>query len=176
MAKLRVRSAARRRPRPGHVRRIREALGLTQRELGEVLGTHAMTVSRWERGVSVPNGHPARVLGMLELAAERGARIPSTVDRSDPMRMLAHLLSQAYAEPDLDLSLLSATNRLAGVVVHLSRGDIMSKVVIEIAPGVHLSGVITTDSADRLQLAVGEPAVAVVKATEVMVATGGPRK
>jgi molybdopterin-binding protein len=157
------------------VRSVRLALGLTQRELAEIVGAHSMTVSRWERGVATPNGYPARVLDMLQTAASRGAHIPVNVDRSDPMRLLAHLLTQAYSDPDLDLSLLSATNRLAGKVVQLTRGDVMSKVVIEIATGVRLTGVITTDSAIRLKLAVGSPAVAVIKATEVMVATGGSR-
>ena len=173
MVKPKVTSSRSGRARKPQVRGIRIALGLTQRELAALVGTHAMTVSRWERGVATPNGHPARLLGMLEVAATRGSQIPVSVDRSDPMRMLAHLLSQAYAEPDLDLSLLSATNRLSGLVVQLSKGDIMSKVVIEVAPGVRLAGVITTDSANRLKLAIGTPAVAVVKATEVMVATGG---
>jgi molybdopterin-binding protein len=151
-------------------------LGLTQREFADVLGTHAMTVSRWERGVATPNGYPARVLAMLTIAASRGTPIPLTIDRSDPMRLLAHLLSQAYADPVLDLSLLNATNRLAGEIVQFSQGDIASKVVIEVAPGVRLTGVITSDSANRLKLEVGIPAVAIVKATEVMVATGGTRQ
>jgi len=157
------------------VRRVRLALGLTQREFAELLGSHTMTVSRWERGTAVPNGHPARLLAVLELAVQRGTHIPTTIDRTDPVRVLSHLLTKAYAEPDLDLSLLSATNRLAGVVVQLARGDIMSKVVVEIAPGVRMAGVITTDSTDRLKLQVGSHAVAVIKATEVMFATGGTR-
>jgi molybdopterin-binding protein len=41
--------------------------------------------------------------------------------------------------------------------------------LIEVAPGVRVGSVITTDSVDRLGLAVGGRAVAVIKATEVMV-------
>ena len=41
--------------------------------------------------------------------------------------------------------------------------------MIEVAPGVRVGSVITTDSVDRLGLAVGGRAVAVIKATEVMV-------
>jgi DNA-binding transcriptional regulator YiaG len=33
------------------IRRRREALGLSQADLGEWAGVHAMTVSKWERGI-----------------------------------------------------------------------------------------------------------------------------
>ncbi len=154
---------------------VRRRLGLTQRELAELVGAHGMTVSRWERGVAHPSGAPARLLQVLEAAAARGKPMPPELDRSDPMRLLAHLLAQAYERPDLDLTSLSATNRLPGTVIRLTRGEVMSKVVIEIAPQVHIGSVITTDSVDRLGLAPGKPAVAIVKATEVMVASGGMR-
>jgi DNA-binding transcriptional regulator YiaG len=36
---------------PSEFRRIREALKLTQAQLAAELGVHAMTVSKWERGV-----------------------------------------------------------------------------------------------------------------------------
>ncbi len=134
-----------------------------------------MTVSRWERGVAEPNGAPARILQVLEAAAARGKPLPPGLDRSDSMRVLAHLLAQAYEQPDLDLAALSATNRLPGTVVQLTRGEVMSKVVIVVAPQVRIGSVITTDSVDRLGLAPGLPAVAIIKATEVMVASGGTR-
>ncbi len=147
-------------------------LGLTQREFADLVGSHVMTVSRWERGVASPQGQPARILGVLQAAAAKGVPLPAAFDRSDPMRMLAHLLSRAYDQPDSNLALLSATNRLSGTVVQLTRGEVMSKVVIEIAAQVRVGSVITTDSVDRLRLRVGSSAVAVIKATEVMVGTG----
>ena len=47
------------------LRRRREALGLSQAQLAALVGVHANTVARWERGeVRIP--HP----GMLDLALE----------------------------------------------------------------------------------------------------------
>jgi molybdopterin-binding protein len=45
----------------------------------------------------------------------------------------------------------------------------MSKVVIEIAGGLRMGAVITTDSVDRLGLDLDSRAIAIIKATEVIV-------
>jgi len=47
-------------------RRGRAALGLTQTQLAAVLGVHALTVSKWERGALVL---PPRQVGILRAAA-----------------------------------------------------------------------------------------------------------
>ena len=154
---------------------MRLALGLTQRELADIVGAHAMTISRWERGLAEPKGHQSRIFEVLEIAAARGTPLPPGVDRTDSMRVLAHWISRAYEDADVDLASLSATNRLPGTVVNLTRGEVMSKVVIEVAPQVRIGSVITTDSLDRLRITVGSRATAVIKATEVMVGAGGIR-
>jgi len=150
------------------VRRLRRRLGLSQRELAQLVGSHAMTVSKWERGVLAPNAHQSRLLQAFGRAAERGARFEADGDR-DPVRFLSQLLDQAYARPEVDLGALSATNTFPGTIVELARGDVMCKLVIEVAPGLRIGSVITRDSVERLGLAVGVRAVAIVKATEVIV-------
>jgi DNA-binding transcriptional regulator YiaG len=40
---------------PGHIRTLRESLGLTQQELADRLKVTGQTVSRWERGEVQPN-------------------------------------------------------------------------------------------------------------------------
>lgn len=153
---------------------LRTRLDLSQAELGELLGVHAMTVSKWERGVLQPSPHQRRLLRALADAAERGLRAtPAGRGRKrDPLRFLAEALSHAYGEPQIDLGALSATNRFPGRIVQVARGDVMSKVVIEVSPEVRIGAVITTDSVDRLHLEVGARAVAIVKATEVIVGRG----
>lgn len=146
--------------------RLRQRLGLSQAAFAKLLGVHAMTVSKWERGVAKPAAHQQRILKALARAPERpkGAKAVT-----DPLRLLSELLGDAYAQPEINLGTLSATNRFAGRVVELAKGDVMSKVVIELPQGVRIGAVITTDSVERLGLSVGSKAFAIIKATEVIV-------
>jgi molybdopterin-binding protein len=153
------------------IKKLRAALGLGQAQLAALLGTHTMTVSRWERGVLTPGERHRRMLSVFAQAAERGTRFDAAEVGRDPLRFLSQLLEQSYRAPQLDLGALSATNRFPGRVVHLVRGDVMSKLVVEIAPGITIGSVITTDSVDRLGLRVGSSAIAIVKATEVILAS-----
>ncbi len=155
------------------LKELRARLGLSQGELAELLGVHAMTVSKWERGKLQPAAHQKRLLKSFTAAAERGIRAPARGKRPDTVRFLADLLAHAEKRPEIDLGALSATNSFAGRVVELVRGDVVTKVVVEVAPGVRMGSVITTDSVDRLGLAIGVRATAIVKATDVLLASGG---
>jgi len=42
-------------PRWNELEKARVAAGMTQKALGELLGVDALTVSRWERGTTLPN-------------------------------------------------------------------------------------------------------------------------
>ncbi|MBM3987213.1 MAG: helix-turn-helix domain-containing protein [Planctomycetes bacterium] len=152
-----------------NVRKLRERLTLSQAGLAALVGAHAMTVSKWERGVAKPAEPQVRTLRALARAAEQGWKAEDAAVRRDPARALANAFDSAYSKPELDLGALSASNRFPGRIVELRRGDIVSKLVIEIAPLVRMGSVITTDSVDRLGLAVGGHAIAIVKATEVIV-------
>lgn len=155
------------------VKTVRTRLGLSQQDLGRILGAHAMTVSKWERGVLKPNAHQQGILQALARAAEDGLSAASRGGKKlDPVAFLAEALSRAQGGAQLDLGALSATNRYPGKVVEIARGDVMCKVVVEIAPGLRMGAVITTDSVDRLGLVAGSRAQAIVKATEVIVAKG----
>jgi molybdopterin-binding protein len=151
-----------------NIKALRGSLGLSQPRLAQLLGVHAMTVSKWERGVLAPNAHQRRILNAFRGAAERGVRVGARSRRTDPVRFLSDLLLHAQGETDHAPLALSATNRLAGTVVHVARSDVVSKVVVEIAPGIRIAAVITTDSVDRLGLEVGARAIAIIKATEVI--------
>lgn len=58
-------------PTPGMVRSLREALGLTQAELGERLGVSNITVYRWEAGRVEPNARAVKQLETLRRDAGR---------------------------------------------------------------------------------------------------------
>lgn len=65
---------------------------------------------------------------------------------------------------------LSARNILHGKVLHVTRGAVNDEIVIEIAPGVQVTSIITHQSCVRLGLEPGKDAYAVIKASDVMVA------
>ncbi|MGP1373768.1 MAG: TOBE domain-containing protein [Almyronema sp.] len=65
---------------------------------------------------------------------------------------------------------ISARNTLKGTVKSIEVGAVNTEVVLEISPGLEISAVITKASAERLELAVGSIAYAVIKASDVMVA------
>lgn len=66
---------------------------------------------------------------------------------------------------------LSARNQFPGVVRSVRLGAVMAEVVIDIGGGIQIVALISTSSAKRLRLKKGARAVAVIKATEVIVST-----
>ena len=65
---------------------------------------------------------------------------------------------------------ISARNQLKGTVKSVNHGAVNSEIVIEVAPGVEVTSIITKTSAESLGLAPGSTAYAVIKASNVMVA------
>jgi molybdopterin-binding protein len=70
---------------------------------------------------------------------------------------------------DVDSSKVSARNCIAGNVTSVTKGAVNSEVVIAAQGGAQLAAIITNESADRLGLASGKPAVAIFKASSVIV-------
>jgi molybdopterin-binding protein len=66
---------------------------------------------------------------------------------------------------------LSARNQFKGKVVSLKGGSVMTEVVIDIGGGHQVVALISTSSAKRLKLKKGGDAVAIIKATEVIVSS-----
>ena len=65
---------------------------------------------------------------------------------------------------------ISARNQLAGTVVSVDHGAVMSVVVIRLEGGQEVVSAITKDSAEGLELVVGDAVTAVIKSTDVTVA------
>jgi putative transcriptional regulator len=61
------------------VRDLREALGLTQTHMGELLGVHGLTVSKWERGKLVPSPHHVALMISFHRAHRRDPDIGRVV-------------------------------------------------------------------------------------------------
>jgi molybdate transport system regulatory protein len=69
---------------------------------------------------------------------------------------------------------LSARNQFPGKIASIRNGAVMSEVVIDIGGGHQIVSLISASSAKRLKLKKGGRAVAVIKATEVIVSTDLP--
>jgi len=63
---------------------------------------------------------------------------------------------------------ISARNKLRGQIEEIQLGDVMAHVVVRVGENL-IESAITRRSADELKLRIGDPVVAVVKATEVMI-------
>jgi len=140
----------------------RRRAGLTQAALAGLLGVHPITVSKWERGLLSPNGHQRELLAAL--AAEPGRALPEQRAAG-----LARALNRAYIEVvEIESMKLSASNALRGRISELDIGPVSSRVVVEVAPGVRITSVITSASVRRLKLKEGARVTAIIKATDVI--------
>ena len=65
---------------------------------------------------------------------------------------------------------LSARNQLPGTVTGITRGEAIAHVVMDVA-GQRLVASITVEAAEELGLAAGSEVTAIIKASDVMIAT-----
>lgn len=65
---------------------------------------------------------------------------------------------------------ISARNMLKGKVTRITPGAVNSEVEIELQGGARITSIITKAAAERLGLAEGKEAYAIIKASNVMVA------
>ncbi len=124
---------------------------LTPAEASRALGVSYSTIKQWIyrkriRSVRTPGGHH---------------RIP----RSE----IARLGGIAAGPTPLDA--ISGRNKLAGVVTKVRISGLLAEVILDVG-GQTLTSIITSGAVRQLGLRVGSPAVALIKATEVMVVRG----
>lgn len=149
-----------------NVAKLRKKLGFTQVDLARVLGVHSLTVSRWERGILKPSPHQRAILRTLARSDDE-----STTSHPAVEELLGLLNSALVDVSEITDMQISASNQFRGKIVELEFGPVTTRLVIEVAPKVRVTSLITTASAKRLGLKLGKRAVAIIKATEVIVAT-----
>jgi molybdopterin-binding protein len=66
---------------------------------------------------------------------------------------------------------ISARNSLKGTVKRVLPGAVNTEVIVGLANGLEVVAIITKESAERLHLADGKEVYAVIKASDVMIAT-----
>jgi molybdopterin-binding protein len=65
---------------------------------------------------------------------------------------------------------ISARNMLKGKIKQIKSGAVNTEVIIELTGGGQVVSVITKESAENLELAVGKQVYAIIKASNVMIA------
>jgi len=65
---------------------------------------------------------------------------------------------------------LSARNQLKGKIIEVKKGATTAHVRLEIAPGQIVTAAITNEAVDELGLKSGDVAIALIKASNVMIA------
>ncbi len=116
-----------------------------------MLGVSVETLRRWESE------------GRLRMARSEGGQRLVDVDE------VARLLDERRkASTDRPIVAQSARNRFAGIVTRIERDRVAA--VVEVIAGPHrLVSLMTAEAVDELDLEVGDEAVCVVKATNVIV-------
>jgi molybdopterin-binding protein len=66
---------------------------------------------------------------------------------------------------------ISARNALKGKVTAIKKGAVMAQVTVDVGNGNHVVSAIFVDSVEDLKLKVGDNVLAVIKSTDVMIAT-----
>jgi molybdopterin-binding protein len=137
---------------------------LTVRAAAEQLGIAYSTLKRW-----VHAGHvrTTRTEGGHHRISD--AEIARLLARQSPAGRPSR---RPPPEDDGALAGLSARNRLRGFVEGVRVDGLLAQVRLRVGDQV-LNAVITADAVRALKLRRGDPAVAIVKSTEVMIARGG---
>jgi molybdopterin-binding protein len=127
-------------------------------QAAEMLGVSVETLRRWEAA------------GRLRMARSAGGQ--RLVEVTEVTRLLGE---RRMAASDRPIVAQSARNRFAGVVTRIERDRVAA--VVEVLAGPHrLVSLMTAEAIDDLGLKVGQEAVCVVKATNVIVEIPSPRE
>lgn len=72
----------------------------------------------------------------------------------------------------MSITAINTKNQFRGQIVAINRGPVVSEVEIETPAGI-IGSIVTSSSIDKLHLRVGDEALALFKATEVLIAKLG---
>ncbi|MFG2264595.1 molybdopterin-binding protein [Streptomyces sp. NPDC048720] len=127
---------------------------------------------------TVTEVRPGEVMAIVKVRLDGGQELTAAITR-DAAEQLALAPGTAVRAlvKSTEVSLttgriegLSIRNQLPGALTRLTRGEVMASAKVAVAGG-ELTAVITRDAAEDLGLFVGSDVVALIKATEVSLAT-----
>jgi molybdopterin-binding protein len=126
-------------------------------DAAEMLEVSVDTLRRWERD--------------KQLRTTRSAGGQRLVPLAEVSRLLT---KRRQEEPSVPIVAQSARNRFSGLVTRIERDRVVA--LVEVQAGPHrLVSLMTAEAIDDLGLQVGDPAICVVKATNVMVEVAADR-
>jgi molybdopterin-binding protein len=135
---------------------------LSSTEVCHLLEISPKTLYAWERTGKIPKSRRDR----------RGWRMftPGDVEKirrfaGPPARRGAEAAARRERK---SLAGLTARNQIRGTVVSITSDGVLAEVVLRLPDGQEVVSVVTRSSVRRLGLKKGQPAMAVIKATEVM--------
>ncbi|MES2056313.1 MAG: TOBE domain-containing protein [Pseudomonadota bacterium] len=122
---------------------------------------------------------PGAVNAEIVLEIAPGVEIVAIITRESaidldlaPGKIALALIKSSFvilAQGDASLR-TSARNTLAGIVVRREDGPVSSEIVLEMSEGKTLTATVTRESAETLDLRIGSPALALIKASHVILA------
>ncbi|MCH7342912.1 TOBE domain-containing protein [Pelomonas sp. CA6] len=71
----------------------------------------------------------------------------------------------------MSISAINVRNQFRGTIKEINEGPVVSEIAVQAAGGIVVTSVITTRSIKELGLSLGKEVVALVKSTEVSIAT-----
>jgi molybdopterin-binding protein len=138
--------------------RTDDAQTLRVGQAAEMLGVSVETLRRWETD------------GRLSMTRSAGGQ--RLVRIADVSRLIEQ---RRHASTDRPIVAQSARNRFAGIVTRVEKDRVAA--VVEVLAGPHrLVSLMTAEAVDELGLSVGDEAVCVVKATNVIVEVPSSRE
>jgi molybdate transport system regulatory protein len=69
-----------------------------------------------------------------------------------------------------DMSSISARNKISGEIKEIKMGAVNDEIIMNVGNGDEITAIITNDAVKELGLTKGEKAIAIIKASEVMIA------
>jgi molybdate transport system regulatory protein len=137
---------------------------LTSTQVCQLLEISTKTLYVWERDGKIPQSRRDRrgwrVFSPKAVEAIRRVAGPGRAESPAPARAGRKSLAG-----------LTARNQIRGTVVAIASEGLLSEVVLQLGDGQEVVAIVTRSSVKRLGLRKGQEAVAVIKATEVMLFT-----
>jgi molybdopterin-binding protein len=132
---------------------------LTPKEAAKLLTVSYPTIKQWIyagkiRSVKTPGGHhriPRSEVG--HLIGQKVARGPAVEERSS-------------------LDAISGRNKLQGTITQVKVEGLLAQITIDVGGGQTITSIITSNACRELRLKKGMHAIALIKATEVMIIRG----